>query len=132
MPYCSSRDNTSKTVRIYERKAFPGVVGRGGVGTLICGTPGGMGMRHIWAGHGNDWIGIVNKYPMGISAESFMDQSINTTLRAPSSVVYNRANDTYTYYGLVQIKQKGKVVRTYTVKVGHSAGSWRIITAFPS
>jgi len=132
VPYCSSRDNTSKTVRIYERKAFPGVVGRGGVGTLICGTPGGMGMRHIWAGHGNDWIGIVNKYPMGISAESFMDQSINTTLRAPSSVVYNRANDTYTYYGLVQIKQKGKVVRTYTVKVGHSAGSWRIITAFPT
>ncbi len=131
VPYCDSRANTSKTVRTYERKAFGGVVKRGGVGTLICGTPGGLGMRHIWSGHGGDWTRVANKYPTGIAAESLMDQAINTTLRAPSSVEYRRSNDTYTYNAPLQIKKGGKVVRTYTVRVAMAADSWKIITAFP-
>ena len=60
-----------------------------------------------------------------------MDQAIRTTLAAPSSVNRQLGNDTFAYKGPIQIKNKGKVVKTYTMLVSVGNQSWNIVTAYP-
>ncbi|MDP4331966.1 hypothetical protein Q7F20_01135 [Curtobacterium sp. A7_M15] len=136
VPACSATaDPNHKVDDSFPRRHWSGVVS-GGHADLVCGTPGTRGMRHIWRpypGHMDDWIRIANKYPMGLKPEELMVGALTTTYASPTNVSYRSENDSYTYLGILEIKdRKGHVVRIYTVNTAVGNGNWKVITAFPS
>lgn len=137
VPACGATTDENKKVtkESFPRRHWDGVVS-GGHADLVCGTPGTRGMRHIWRpcpGHKDDWIRVASKYPTGLKPEELMVGAFTTTYAHPFDVKYRDGNDSYAYYGILEIKDtKGRVARIYTVQTGVGNGNWKVITGFPT
>jgi hypothetical protein len=70
---------------------------------------------------------------MALKPEELMMGALTTTYAHPTNVTYRESNNSYKYYGILQIKDKdGKAVKTYVVNAPVTGGTQRVITAWPS
>lgn len=129
---CGVSSPNTKTIRTFRVNKAPF---KNKKVTLNCGTfnpktETGWGYRKMKGKHGSHWKNIANQ--ISVHWQDMADFGISETLRTIYKGVRDTSNDTFTYYGILQLKKNdGKTLATYYPRVSIDEYDGRIITGFP-
>jgi len=124
---CGARDKKTKVLHQYKRATVAGVAGARA--TLACGTSG-WGFRHIKVRHLSQWE--AEAAPLFTPWMDIAHWAIANTLATPCSKLRQTRNDTIQYVAPFELRdQRGKIVRSFGVRVVVGRKTQNIITAYP-